>query len=161
MKDQTKKTPGNSKLKTLPAHTQRALFDAMEVGTIAEALRWLRKDHGIVVSPASASRWYGWYGATRTLREANEASLNYAEWLKEAMPGLSEEELVKNGQKSFLALTIKTGDLKGFAKVAGTIKDRRRADQAEAKIQEASKIMDSGESAESTAEKLKKLFARQ
>jgi hypothetical protein len=162
------KPSGNSKIKTLSPEVQRQLYDACNVGTLAEAAKWLRSEHGTVVSAATLSRWYGWYGATLTFREADAAAEAYTEYLKETISDMTPEELAEQGTKAFLALQIKTGDSKGFKRSLDGLARLRNLKISEAKLQAAldkieaaKKIVDTPDTAVSTAEKLKQLFARE
>lgn len=161
------KPSGNSKIKTLPPEVQQQLFDACNTGTLSDGCAFLRKSHGVVVSAATLSRWYGWYGATKTFREADLAADHYQEYLKETIPNMTPEELAEQGTKAFLALQIQSGDAKGFKRSLDGLarlrnlkiaQDRLKA--ALAKIEAAKTIVDSEDTAVSTAEKLKQLFAR-
>lgn len=120
-KSTRRKPPGNSTLKTLPDAVKEELFQLCDTGTQREALEWLKKEHGIETSDSTLSKFYAWYADTRFVREGNHLASNFEDWVKDALPSITPDELADIGQQAFLATAIRNGEGKEFDRFTKTL----------------------------------------
>lgn len=132
-----RKPNGNSVLKTLPDPVMEEIYNRCDKGLQKDVLKWLKDVHGIKVSDTTLSKFSHWYGATRFVRQASHLSASFEDWVKNALPTISPDELADLGQQAFMATAIRDGDGEAFEKFANTLARLKTARASELKSKEA------------------------
>lgn len=107
------KPRGDSKLKTLPAEVQAALFEQCKPG-YAQAQAWLLAEHDVKTSTGALSNFYAWFPFSLS------ATASYAKQFEAEIAKLPElagdaEKLSRLSQLGFEMLAMRTQDLEGYA----------------------------------------------
>lgn len=161
------KPRSDSKLKTLPAPVQAALFEQCKLG-YAQAQAWLLKEHAVKTSTGALSNFYGWFPFSLA------ATAAYAKQFEPEMAALLKtkgeaEKLSQLSQFGFEMLAMRTQDLEGYAtlkkirlKEAEQALSERRVALLEKKAQQADAAegvtRDETLTPEQRAQKLREIF---
>lgn len=107
------KPRSDSKLKTLPAPVQAALFEQCKPG-YAQAQAWLLAEHDVKTSTGALSNFYAWYPFSLS------ATASYAKQWEPEMAALLKtegeaEKLSRLSQLGFEMMAMRAQDLEGYA----------------------------------------------
>src|SRR5688500_7790790 len=99
---------GDAKLKKLPEDRQRAIWEKLNTPgeTLASVCKWIAED-GMRVSRQTLSEFCSWYSLRLTFEEAEQDTMNFQEFIGQAMPNLSKDRVTELGSVYFNLQAIK------------------------------------------------------
>lgn len=124
MSDQNPRS--DSKLKRLPIAVICELVTRCQTPgvTQAEALAWLKREHGVAASASALSQSYTYLVSRAAAHDREQKIGAWMDAEKLEHPELSDEELFRRGQRKFTLMTIAEEDPKGWAMIQKTARDK-------------------------------------
>lgn len=123
----------DAKLKTLPEDIQAEMWRMRTTPVDAEGMtcapgegsamsqaevrEWLAATHGVSSSAGAFSGWESWYATQRLVGNTKQQTLDLMEAMATRFPGVSEADLMRQGQVWFSLKSLENGDAKLFEKL--------------------------------------------
>lgn len=165
-----RKPSGNDVLKTLTEDQQNEIFRRLGEpgGTYAAVRRWISDTWSVSCSESALQRFYAWAAQRRLLAAADGAAEAAQDWLKDAMPEMSPDDLLEAGNRLYLALSMKDGNVKAWSQAVLALSRARnskanmqKAEAALLKMQKADAVLvDVALSDAERVEKMRRIFGK-
>lgn len=121
--DLHRKANPRSRLKLLPEELQARIFEVVEMGTLEEAIAWLKDEMQppILIGKSALAEWAAGYRRRIYIQEAESDAAEMEDMLKRSSLQLTPEAIAAISNAVFLNRASKTGDAKTFIGVASVI----------------------------------------
>lgn len=104
-----KKTRSDSILGTLTEERQAEIADYARTHSIDDTRAWLKAD-GVKVSSGAFSSWLSSWSLSQRFQQSESSALQFKDWLQQAFPKMSEQELDSRAAMIFQFEALKSGD---------------------------------------------------